>query len=145
MLIPTQVLVTHGAYDSKSSVYTLETWWCCWRPKDSLLACLYANISRRRWDFYLARKRVCQNDQNLGFCGLRRSRSRACKTSSFSPNFLVMYTAGRKKWSISALEILESLFERRGQPVRVPTRKHIKTFVDFWFREQTKIGQGSSI
>ena len=25
MLIPTQVLVTHGAYDSKSSVYTLET------------------------------------------------------------------------------------------------------------------------
>ena len=27
----------------------------------------------------------------------------------------------------------------------MPTRKHLKTFVKFWFREQTKIGQRSSI
>ena len=60
----------------KSSVYTLETW-CCWRPKDSLLACLRAKISCRRWNFYLERQQVCQNDQKLGFCGLSKSRSRA--------------------------------------------------------------------
>ena len=37
------------------------------------------------------------------------------------------------------------LFERREQPVRVPTRKHLKTFVNFLFCDQTEIGQGSSI
>ena len=101
---PPKFLVTYEPDNSKSSVYTFQIWWC-WRPKDSLLACLRATISRRRWTFYLARKRVCQNDKKLGFCGLN-NRSRAKKTSSFSPNFLVMYTANRKKWSISALEIL---------------------------------------
>ena len=38
---PPKFLVTHGADNNKSSVYTLETW-CCWRPKYSLLACLRA-------------------------------------------------------------------------------------------------------
>ena len=102
---PPKFLVTYGADNNKSSVYTLETWWC-WRPKDSLLACLRAKLSRRRWTFYLARKRVCKHDQKLGFCRLRKSRSRAWKTSSFSPNFLVMCTADIKKRSISALGIL---------------------------------------
>ena len=46
---PPKFLVTYGA-DNKSSVYTLETWWC-WRPKDSLLACLRAKIPRRRRTF----------------------------------------------------------------------------------------------
>ena len=65
---PPKFLVTYRADNNKPSVYTLEPWWCCWRPKDSLLACLRAKISRRRWTFYLARKRVCQNNQKLGFC-----------------------------------------------------------------------------
>ena len=73
---PPKFLVTYEAGNNKSSVDTLETWWC-WRPKDSLLANLLAKISRRRWTFYLARKQDCQNDQKLGFCGLRKSRSRA--------------------------------------------------------------------
>ena len=91
---PPQFLVTCGADNNKSSVNTLETWWC-WRPKDSLLACLRAKISRRRWTFYLAKKRVC-HDQKFEFCGLRKSRSRALKKLSFSPIFIVMYTADRK-------------------------------------------------
>ena len=74
---PPKFLVTYGADNNKLSVYTLETWLCCWRPKDSLLECLRSKISRRPWTFYLARKRVCQNDQKSGFCGLRKSRSRA--------------------------------------------------------------------
>ena len=69
---PPKFLVTCRADNNKSSVCMLETWWCCWRPKDSLLAYLRAKISRRRWTFSLARKRVCQNDQKLGFCGLRK-------------------------------------------------------------------------
>ena len=73
---PHKFLVAYGADNNKSSVYTPETWHC-WRPKDSLLACLRAKIARRRWTFYLARKQVCQNDQKLGVCGLRKSRSRA--------------------------------------------------------------------
>ena len=64
---PPKFLVTLYGADNKSTVYKLETWWCCWRPKDSLLSCLRAIISRRRWIFYLARKRVCQKDQKLGF------------------------------------------------------------------------------
>ena len=74
---PSKFLVTYGADNNESSVYTLETWWCFWRPKDILLviACLRVKISRRRWSFYLERKRACQNDQKLGFCGLRKSRS----------------------------------------------------------------------
>ena len=61
---PPKFLVAYGADNNKSSVYTLETWLCCWRPKDSLLACLRTKISCRWWTFYLARKRVCQNDRN---------------------------------------------------------------------------------
>ena len=140
---PPKFLVIYAADNNNSSVYTLETWLCCWRPKDSLLACLRAKLSRRRWTFYLARNRVCQNDEKLGFCGLRKSRSRGWKTSSFSPNFLVMYTAERKKWSISALEILSLCSSVEDSLLRVPTRKHIKTFVNLWFRKQTRIGQGS--
>ena len=74
---PPKFLVTLYGADNKSTVYKLETWWCCWRPKDILLTCLRAKVSRRRWTFYLARKRFCQNDHKLGFCGLRKSRSRA--------------------------------------------------------------------
>ena len=74
---PPKFLVTHGSDKNKSRVYTLEAWWCCWRPTDRLLACLRAKISRRRWTFHLTRKRVRQNDHKLGFCGLRISRSRA--------------------------------------------------------------------
>ena len=56
-----------GRITTNQASIRIETWLCCWRPKDSLLACLRVNISRRRWSFYLARKRVCQNDQKLGF------------------------------------------------------------------------------
>ena len=48
---PPKFLVTYGTDNNKSSVYTLETW-CCWRSKDSLLACLRATISCRRWTFF---------------------------------------------------------------------------------------------
>ena len=77
---PPKFLVTYGADNNKSSVYTLETWWC-WRPKDILLACLRAKISRRR-TCYLARKRVGQNDQKVGFAeweNLDRELKRRCR------------------------------------------------------------------
>ena len=34
-----------------------------------------------------------------------------------------------------------SLFERRGQPVRVPPRKHLKTFVNFDFVSKPRTGK----
>ena len=34
---PPKFLVTYGADNNKSGIYTLETCWCCWRPKDSQL------------------------------------------------------------------------------------------------------------
>ena len=42
---PPKFLAIHGADTNKSSVYTLEPWWCCWRPKDSLLACACENLT----------------------------------------------------------------------------------------------------
>ena len=36
---PPKVVVKYGVDNNKSSVYTLERWWCLW-PKDSLLACV---------------------------------------------------------------------------------------------------------
>ena len=103
---PPKFLVTYAAGNNKSSVYTLETWWCRLRPKDSLIACLRAKISRHQRTFYLPRKRVCNIDgEELWLCGMKKSRSRAQKTSSFSPHFVTVYTADRKKWSNIALEI----------------------------------------
>ena len=34
-----------------------------------------------------------------------------------------------------------SLFERTGQPVRVPTRKYLNTFVNFWFVSKPRSGK----
>ena len=66
-------LVSCVADNNKSRVYTLKTWWCCWRPKDNLIACMRAKMSRSRWTLYLARERVCQNDQKLGFLRIEKT------------------------------------------------------------------------
>ena len=51
-----------------------------------------------------------------------------------------MYAADRKKWSISALEILSICLSVEDSLLRVPTRKHPTSFVNLWFCAQTKIG-----
>ena len=104
---PPTFFETYGADVNQSGVYTLETWWRFFASKGQPVSMSVGeNITSSVNFCFVARRWVCPNDKKLGFCWLRKSRSRVIKTSLFWPSFLVMYTADRKKWRISALEIL---------------------------------------
>ena len=131
---PPNFLVTYGADNNKSSVYTLETWWCCWRPKDSLLARLRAKISRRRWTFCLARKRVCQKKvRNEGFADWENLDRELKRRHRSHPIF------SWKHHRAGILSLCSSVVDSLLECLRANIQRSSSTF-DF----VSKIGQGSS-
>ena len=99
---PPKFLATYGADDNKSSVYTLETWWC-WRPKKSMSACENITLSV----IFLFSEKACMSK----WSEIRVFRIEEISTASLIDvlvltQFSRVYTADRKKWNISALEIL---------------------------------------